>query len=121
MEALRKKAKELLASGAVKVVIGYGPGSAPDRTRPLFARTPADADKLILTDACLQNLATYLLKPEVKALGKPAVVCQRAGLRALLQYAAENQLADESFIALAIIGSETGAKSGAAGQGGMDV
>ncbi len=118
MEALRKKAKELLASGAVKVVIGYGPGSTPDRSRPLFARTPADADKLILTDACVQNLATYLTKLEVKALGKPAVVCQRAGLRTLLQYAAENQLADESFIALAVTGGNNASAPGAAAGSG---
>ena len=102
MEALRKKAKELLESGAVKVVIGYGVGTTPDRTRPLFAGTAKDAEQLIVTDRCVQNLATYLLKPEVKALGKPAIVAQKPALRTILQYAAENQIADDSFIALTV-------------------
>lgn len=102
MELLRKKAKDLLESGAVKVVIGYGTGSMPDRARPLFARTPQGADQLVFSEHCVQNLATYVLKPEVKALGKAAIVARPAALRTLLQYAAENQIADEAVLALAV-------------------
>jgi len=102
MEALRKKAKELLAAGTVKVVLGYGPGSAPDRVRALFARTPEQADQLVLSAHCVQNLATYLLKPEVKAMGKAALVARKGALRTLLQYAVENQIAEDAGVALAV-------------------
>lgn len=101
MNALPQKARELLESNRVQVVIGYGPGSEPDRRRPVFARTPAQADVLVYDEHCRQNLAMYLMKPEVRALGKAAVVARHATLRTLLQYAAENQLVDGLVLALA--------------------
>lgn len=102
METLRKKARELLASGAVQVVIGYAAGTTPDRVRAVFARKPEQADTLVYNEHCVQNLATYLLKPEVKALGKPALVARKGALRSLLQLAVENQLAEDGVVALAI-------------------
>jgi ferredoxin len=100
MNTLRQKARELLESGRVQVVIGYGPGSEPSRRRPTFVRTPAQADALVFDEQCRQNLATYLMKPEVRALGKAAVVARHATLRTLLQYATENQLVDGLVLAL---------------------
>lgn len=102
MDALRKHARSLLEAGTVKVVIGYVPGSEPGRPRAVFARRPDQADQLVFDAYCRQNLAVYLLKPEVKALGKAAVVARPATLRTLLQYAVENQLADEAVLALAV-------------------
>lgn len=102
MELLREKAKSLLKSGAVQVVVGYVGGSAADRFRPHFARSADEADRLVFGDGCRQNLAVYLLKPEVRALGKAAVVGGPTTLRTLLQYAVENQIADGSAIALAV-------------------
>jgi ferredoxin len=100
MEELRKKARELLDGEAVKVVIGYGPGSEPDRARAVFVRKPEQADSLIFDDRCQQNLAVYLTKPEIKVLGKPAIVATPAVLRSILQLAAENQIADGQIVAL---------------------
>ncbi len=102
MQALIDKARGLLESGAVKVVIGFATGSDDQRTRAHFARTPQQAAELIWNDRCRQNLATYLLKPEVKAMGKAAVVARPATLRAVLQLAVENQLIDESVVLLAV-------------------
>lgn len=102
MESLRTKAKELLDSRAVNVVIGYAAGSEPDRRRPTFVRDAARVGELLYDSACRQNLATYLLKPEVKAFGKAAVVAPPPTLRALMQLAAENQLADGAVVALAV-------------------
>ena len=102
MEELRKKAAALLESGAVKVVIGYAAGFVAGRSRPFFARNAERCGRLIYDEHCRQNLAVYLLKPEVNALGKAAVVARPATLRTMLQYAVENQIADESAIALAV-------------------
>ena len=105
MKALQDKAKSLLESGGVQVVVGYAAGSTPDRVRPFFARKPDQVAELVWTDKPVQNLATYLLKPEVRALGKAALVATPAALRTLLQYAVENQIADGGFVALAVDGS----------------
>lgn len=102
MQALHDKARALLEGGKVQVVIGYAAGSEAQRSRAVFVRKPEQVDQLIFNEACRQNLATYLVKPEVKALGRPAVVARNATLRALLQHAAENQLVDETVIALAV-------------------
>jgi ferredoxin len=101
MKELQGKAQALLESKTVQVVIGYAAGSDGHRARALFARTPEQAQQLIWDDRCRQNLATYLLKPEVRALGKIALVARPATLRTLLQYAVENQLGDGAVLALA--------------------
>ena len=102
MEALQKKAKALLENGTVKVVIGFAAGTDAQTARPLFARTPEQAGKLIWGESCKQNLATYLLKPEVKALGKAAVVGRVTTARTVMQYAAENQIADDAAVLLIV-------------------
>jgi ferredoxin len=102
MEELQNKARALLESGAVKVVIGFAAGTEANTARPLFARTPQQAGKLVWGENCKQNLATYLLKPEVKALGKVAVVGRVPMVRTVMQYAAESQITDEAAVLLAV-------------------
>ena len=101
MNALRHIAAELLGTQTVQLVIGYGPGSGGSR-RAVFIRAAAAAGTLVYDDACRQNLAVYLLKPEVRKLGKPALVATPSTLRTILQLAAENQIADHDLIALAV-------------------
>jgi ferredoxin len=102
MEALMNKAKELLAAGTVKVVIGYGKGTGESR-RPVFVRTAERAGDLVVDAGCVQNLATYLTKPEVRALGRMAIVAVPSTLRSILQLAAEKQLREENILALAVM------------------
>jgi formate dehydrogenase subunit beta len=103
MQALRDKARALLESGAVSVVIGYADGSeSGKRSRAFFARKPDQTKALVYNGHCRQNLATYLLKPEVRAFGKAAVVSRDTTLRTLLEYAVENQLTDATVVALAV-------------------
>jgi formate dehydrogenase subunit beta len=102
MEALQAKAKELLTAGTVKVVIGYGQGTGQSR-RPIFVRAAERAGDLLADAACTQNLASYLTKPEVRALGRMAIVSVPATLRSILQLAAEKQLREENVLALAVL------------------
>jgi ferredoxin len=102
MEALKTKAKELLAAGTVKIVVGYGKGTGDSR-RPIFVRSAEGADDLVVDPACTQNLATYLTKPEVRALGRLALVAVPSTLRSTLQLAAEKQLREENVLALAVV------------------
>lgn len=101
MEVLRERARELLVTGVVRVIIGYEAGSH-QRPRAAFVRRPEDASRLILNERCVQNLAVYLHKPEVRSLGKPALVATPPVLRTLLQLAAENRFADGDVLALAV-------------------
>lgn len=101
MNELIKKAAALLESNEVQVVIGYGKGSA-NRTRAIFVTQPADCDKLIFDSRCIQNLAVYLTKTEIKKLGKPAIVAPVPVLRSILQLAAENQLTEDGLVVLGI-------------------
>ncbi|HNY13519.1 MAG TPA: 4Fe-4S dicluster domain-containing protein, partial [Candidatus Wallbacteria bacterium] len=93
MEQLINKAKQLLEGGKTKVVIGYAKGSG-GRSRAFFAKTSKDAEKLIMDKTCLQNLAVYISKQEVKEMGRAAIVARTPVLRALLQLAQENQIAE---------------------------
>jgi ferredoxin len=101
MEALRNKARELLASGTVQVVIGYGRGSGGS-SRAVFVREASGADALIFDGTCQQNLAVYLMKPEVRKQGRAALVATPSVLRTILQLAAENQISEHDLLALAV-------------------
>ena len=101
MEALRNKARELLAGKTVQVVIGYGRGSS-GAARAVFIREASKVDSLVFDDGCRQNLAVYLLKPEVRKLGKAALVATPSTLRTILQLAAENQVGDHDLLTLAV-------------------
>ncbi|MEW6662291.1 MAG: 4Fe-4S dicluster domain-containing protein [Bacillota bacterium] len=58
---MREIARDLLERGEVQRVLGWEKGTFPYQSTPFFAETPADADKLIWDEYCLNNLAVYLL------------------------------------------------------------
>lgn len=99
MNELIAKTKDLLSSNTVNVVIGYGKGSGKF-ARAEFIRKAEDADKLIYDDTCIQNLAAYIMKHEVKHLGKIAIVANNYTLRSMLVLALEKQIVDGEIIAL---------------------
>jgi ferredoxin len=101
MEALKNKARELLAAKIVQLVIGYAEGSGGSR-RAVFIRDASGAETLVFDVECRQNLAVYMMKPEVRKLGKAALVATPAALRTILQLAAENQIKDLDLLALAV-------------------
>jgi ferredoxin len=101
MQALHIKAKELLESGRVRVIVGYGEGSS-GRVRPVFIRNVSEAEKLVWDNRCKQNLAVYLLKPEIKKMGMPAIVATSATVLTIVQLISENQLKSGELVTLAI-------------------
>ncbi len=102
MEELKNKVLELLKDGGVVAVIGYQTGSDGRAARAGFFRTPQEVDRMILDDTCTDNLAVYLVKPEVKAMGKLAIVATVPVLRTILQLAAENQLLGAPVVVLGV-------------------
>jgi ferredoxin len=101
MSELIKKAVSLLESSSVQVVIGYGSGTG-NRTRAIFATKAEDCQNLLFDSRCVQNLAVYLTKTEIKKLGKPAIVAPIPVLRSILQLAVENQITENDLVVIGI-------------------
>ena len=101
MVDLIKRAKELLESSAVKVIIGYEEGTG-NKTRAIFVEKAEYADKLIFDSRCVQNLAAYVTKKEVKEKGKMAIVATLPVMRSIIQLASEFQVSDNNLLVLGI-------------------
>jgi coenzyme F420-reducing hydrogenase delta subunit/ferredoxin len=82
---LRAAARRLLSQGEVKVVIGYG------ERGPILVTRVEEADLLVWNNRCTANLAMYLKRKEVKALGKPALVVKACDERSLVVLEKEAQ------------------------------
>jgi coenzyme F420-reducing hydrogenase delta subunit/NAD-dependent dihydropyrimidine dehydrogenase PreA subunit len=93
-DAIRLKAKELLASGEVGCVIGYEVGPR-GRTRPVFVYSAEDTGRLVWNPDVSNNLVSYLpvkLRPKGKEPPKKvAVVVKPCDSRAINVLLAENQ------------------------------
>lgn len=84
---LRAEARKLLSEDVVKVVIGYGEHG------PVLVTRPQDVDRLVWNNSCTANLAMYLKRKEVKALGKAAIVVKACDERSLVVLEKESQFA----------------------------
>jgi formate dehydrogenase subunit beta len=101
MNNLIARAKELLTSNRVQVVIGYEAGPT-GLARPAFITTADKAEKLIYDERCVQNLAVYLTKHEVKKLGKTAIVATLPVMRSIMMLISEQQVIAENIVVLGI-------------------
>jgi len=114
-QAIREKARELLANQEVDCVIGYEMGTH-NRTRPAFVYSPEDVDRLVWSQECTHNLTRYLndkLKAKQKAQPggvqekKPraAVVAKPCDSRTINVMLAENRFERDQVY---VIGMECG-------------
>lgn len=95
-EQLRDKAKELLKSKAVEVIIGYKKASCGVLAVPAFIFNEIDADKLIFDAYCVYNLSSYLKDFSGK---KAAIVAKACDVKSIIVLLQENQLKrDDVFI-----------------------
>lgn len=101
MNSLNLRAKELLENNTVNVVIGYEAGPT-GVARPAFITRPEKTDLLIYDDRCIQNLAVYLTKAEVKSHGKMAIVATVPVMRSIMMLISEQQLSAENVVVLGI-------------------
>jgi len=91
---LRDTCRQLLREGKVDVVIGYGqdPTTQDGPAIAVFITRPEDCDQLTWNSRCYANLAVYLKRPEVRSLGRPAIVVKGCDQRALVVLEKESQL-----------------------------
>jgi ferredoxin len=101
MTSLIARAKELLENKTVQVVIGYEAGPT-GLARPAFITDPAKAESLIYDDRCVQNLAVYLTKREVKNIGKMAIVATLPIMRSIMMLISEQQLFADNIVVIGI-------------------
>ena len=91
IDQLRQTCRKLLEEGAVHVVIGYGQDKPSMMPHPVFIIKPEETDRLVWNDLCFANLAAYVTRKEIKALGKPAVIVKGCDERALVVLEQESQ------------------------------
>ena len=105
-EGIRAKARELLTSGQVGCLIGYGT-SPRGRTRPAFIYSSEESDRLVWNADCTHNLSGYLVdKLAANQRGHPnengshlriGVVVKPCDSRTINVLLAENQLSREQI------------------------
>jgi formate dehydrogenase (coenzyme F420) beta subunit len=102
--AIRAEAKRLLESGEVSAVIGYKSGRRKGSAQPVIVTAAAEADSLVFSPACVNNLSLYLTKAkkEVKKSGKLAIVAKGCDLRALAGLMGESQLKRENLFIIGV-------------------
>jgi len=103
IDKLKEKCRALLTSGDIKVVIGYGQDPGAEKPHPVFITEADDIDRLIMPETFTPNLAIYLSRPEVKRLGKPAIVVSDKGARAATVLMVEAQTQREDVVLLGVV------------------
>lgn len=102
IEQIRKKAKELLESGQVDVVIGYGESTLPNQTTPVFICNPEATDQLVWNEFVHNNLVTYLRHPSLKKYAKKAIVAKPCDIKSIVCLIQENQLPRENVFIIGV-------------------
>lgn len=100
---LRNAIRELFANQGVGVAIGYGRVGVDGAVGAVFVTSPDDVDQLVWNNECRQNLAVHLTRPEVKALGKIAIVCKPCDARAVVVLANEAQIKREDLVVVGVV------------------
>ncbi|MFC1887539.1 4Fe-4S binding protein [Candidatus Cloacimonadota bacterium] len=105
LQELKAKVKELLETNEVDLVIGWGKGSLPLNSTPLFISNAEDADKLIFNETCRNNLTSYLTKDKRK-LGqiydKVGIIVKGCDSRSVVLYSIENQIKRENVFLIGV-------------------
>lgn len=97
---LRNAIRELLTQKQVDVVIGYGKVGVDGAIGALFITDPSEVDAMVWNDECRQNLAVHLTRPEVKALGKAAIIVKPCDARAVVVLANEAQIDRDNLVVI---------------------
>lgn len=100
---LRNAIRDLFAQGKIDAAIGYGRVGVDGAVGAVFVTSPDEVDQLIWNDECRQNLAVHLTRPEIKALGKLAIVVKPCDARAVVVLANESQIKREELQVIGMV------------------
>lgn len=99
-DKIQEEARKALESGDVAVVIGWGAGSVPFKTTPVFISKPDDADRLVWNPACVNNLAVYL--PKLAKDRKVGIVAKPCDIRSMVSLIQERQVKRENLFIIGL-------------------
>ena len=101
---LQQKARELLESKEVGVVIGYGWAKRQRRTIPVFITDPNDVSKLTFNSLCVNNLSVFLPKKQqdIAKMGKPAIVAKGCDVKTMVVLLQEDQITRDGVVILGV-------------------
>ncbi|MBJ6748646.1 4Fe-4S dicluster domain-containing protein [Geomonas anaerohicana] len=104
-EAIRKEAVKILKDETVVGVVGYLPGRRKGTASPALVTTVEEAEKLIFSPACVNNLSVYLTKAKKGVLkqGKVGIVAKGCDMRALAGLMTESQLQREDLFIIGVV------------------
>ncbi len=97
---IREEATKALESGNVNIVIGWGAGSVPFKTTPVFIEKPEDASKLVWNPAAVNNLAVYL--PKMAKDQKVGIVAKPCDIRSIIALIQERQVKRENLFIIGL-------------------
>ena len=108
LDKLRNVAKETVSRDDVKYLIGWRQGTYGFRVSPYFIKEPEEAEKLIFSPLCTNNLATYLVLTEKLPLPrgvepdsrKIALMVKGCDSRAVVQQLIEQGIKRESVLVI---------------------
>jgi|YelNatPaOPRAMG01_1025707.scaffolds.fasta_scaffold00094_27 formate dehydrogenase subunit beta len=99
MNDLIEISTELLSSGKVSLILGYGEDKITKRVRPIIIRKAGEANRLVINNYCVNNLAVYLKHLKKVTNGKIGIVSKGCDTRAIVALIQENQIKrDDVFI-----------------------
>jgi len=98
-EAIQAEAKRILSEGQVSAIVGYTTARRKGSAQPIVITSADDAQKLIFSPSCVNNLAVYLTKAkkEIPKTGKIGIVVKGCDLKALVGLMGESQLTRENL------------------------
>lgn len=112
---LREVAKGLLLGKKVDVIIGYEKGTLPLTATPCFVATSEEADKLVFSEFCTQNLAKFVhdlvtqhrdsqkrVKPDDRKKKVIGVVARGCTTRSLIIHLQERQYQREDIYIIGV-------------------
>jgi len=105
LQQLKNKVKELLKSKEVDLVIGWGKGSLPLSSTPVFISRAEDVEKLIFDHTCRNNLTSYLTKDKRKLgkiYNKIGIIVKGCDARSVVLYTIEKQIKRENVILIGV-------------------
>jgi ferredoxin len=103
-DAIQAEAKRILSAGEVATVIGYAAARRIGSAQPIIITNAADAEKLIFSAACVNNLSVYLTKAkkDIPKKGKIGIIVKGCDLKALVGLMGEAQLKREDLYLIGV-------------------
>jgi len=95
--SIRGIARELLETNQIDVFVGYGRGSLPEVTTPMFLTEPEKADGLVWNRHCLANLSVYVTRELVTRLGKVGLLVKGCDARSIVTLLREQQISRDKI------------------------